>query len=730
MLISRALNRGYAMSRYRWPVHFGLLNNDCLWVLDETQLMGVGLTTTAQLQGLRQRFGTYGKCQSLWMSATLDDRPLHTIDHKPDNGEFQSLTIDDEDRRHALVARRLTARKRLQRATVALTKDDESAYAGSLAAAVIDEHRKNSLSLVVLNQVDRAQSVYLAARKQLAKHDDAPALALMHSRFRTGDRSRHENCLFGIGDGDFQDRIVISTQAIEAGVDVSATTLWSELAPWPSLVQRFGRLNRYGEISQDSPARAYWIDIESVDDKGKPITRHVAPYDADELDRARGRLSELQEAGPNALQQVAYDPPLETVHTLRAKDVLELWDTTSDLSGADLDISRFIRDSTDDDVHVYWRDWQHEASGPPQDARDLRGWRPAREELCRVSIGRIRDFLKKLKNHEARHAWRWEPLEPAETRWQPAGPGDVRPGMVLLLHVSAGGYQHDIGWTGDTRLKEPVLEVQQAVTDAQADHEVMSDDAESQVGRFVSLVQHVDDVARHMAIIAHELAPLDAAVPWSSLHKAAQWHDVGKTHEAFQNMLLNGEFELAGDGPWAKSPGTTGPAKYYVIEPQHAGDEAPQRLPRRGFRHELASAIAFLTHRNTDDDADLVAYLIAAHHGKVRASIRSLPNESRPPRHLGERLFARGIWQGDVLPPCDLPDGTHVPATELDLAIMQLGSTSANDESWLSRTIRLRDDPRFGPFRLALLETLLRIADWRASDEESSAADDARTTPR
>ena len=26
MLLSRALNRGYGMSRYRWPMHFGLLN--------------------------------------------------------------------------------------------------------------------------------------------------------------------------------------------------------------------------------------------------------------------------------------------------------------------------------------------------------------------------------------------------------------------------------------------------------------------------------------------------------------------------------------------------------------------------------------------------------------------------------------------------------------------------------------------------------------------------------
>ena len=50
MLLSRTLNRGYAMSRFRWPVHFGLLNNDCLWVIDEVQLMGSGLATTLQLR--------------------------------------------------------------------------------------------------------------------------------------------------------------------------------------------------------------------------------------------------------------------------------------------------------------------------------------------------------------------------------------------------------------------------------------------------------------------------------------------------------------------------------------------------------------------------------------------------------------------------------------------------------------------------------------------------------
>ncbi|MHB2019807.1 MAG: DEAD/DEAH box helicase [Candidatus Xenobia bacterium] len=71
MLLSRALNRGFAQSRYRWPISFSLLNNDCLWLFDETQLMGVGVETGAQLDGLRQRFGCLLPTRSVWMSATL-----------------------------------------------------------------------------------------------------------------------------------------------------------------------------------------------------------------------------------------------------------------------------------------------------------------------------------------------------------------------------------------------------------------------------------------------------------------------------------------------------------------------------------------------------------------------------------------------------------------------------------------------------------------------------------
>ena len=70
MLLSRALNRGYGMSRYRWPMHFGLLNNDCLWVFDEIQLMGSGLPTTAQLHAFRNIMSVAKPSYCFWMSAT------------------------------------------------------------------------------------------------------------------------------------------------------------------------------------------------------------------------------------------------------------------------------------------------------------------------------------------------------------------------------------------------------------------------------------------------------------------------------------------------------------------------------------------------------------------------------------------------------------------------------------------------------------------------------------
>lgn len=142
---------------------------------------------------------------------------------------------------------------------------------------------------------------------------------------------------------------------------------------------------------------------------------------------------------------------------------------------------------------------------------------------------------------------------------------------------------------------------------------------------------------------------------------------------------------------------------------------------RRHFRHELASALAALLAPDgqiPDERRDLIAYLVAAHHGKVRLSIRSLPNETRPDSDGSgvQRRFARGVWDSDVLPETDL-GGVTAPAVTLSLEPMELGLCEqppfAGQPSWAERMLRLRD--AIGPFRVAYLEAILRAADMRAS---------------
>ena len=96
MLLSRALNRGYGMSRFDWPVHFGLLNQDCQWIVDEVQLMGPGLWTTAQLDWMRRkRFPGLKPCRTTWMSATIGTQFLQTTDRKKD-GYNTAVPFDPE----------------------------------------------------------------------------------------------------------------------------------------------------------------------------------------------------------------------------------------------------------------------------------------------------------------------------------------------------------------------------------------------------------------------------------------------------------------------------------------------------------------------------------------------------------------------------------------------------------------------------------------------------------
>ena len=105
-------------------------------------------------------------------------------------------------------------------------------------------------------------------------------------------------------------------------------------------------------------------------------------------------------------------------------------------------------------------------------------------------------------------------------------------------------------------------------------------------------------------------------------------------------------------------------------------------------------------------EADLVAYLVAAHHGKARLTVRSAPGEQ------GDLVL--GIKPIEQTLPVALADGRPIPALTLHRDSLLLGGNGA-ELSWQARACQLRDRHDLGPFRLAFLEAVVRVADWRAS---------------
>jgi CRISPR-associated endonuclease/helicase Cas3 len=652
-LLSRALMRGYAMSRYLWPVHFALLHNDCTWVMDEVQLMGVGASTASQLQAFRERFQVFGSARTVWMTATLAEGRLRTIDVRR---EFTRQPFIAEE---PSLQKRLDAKKTLTRNAASSGKKGSL---GALALEIAATHEPGTLTLVVVNRVARAQEL----RTLLAKDPTVGAVALVHSRFRPGDRRRIQTAAL---DGSFRG-VIVATQAIEAGVDLSSKTIFTELAPWPSLVQRFGRLNRGGE---HAVSRAIWIDLDTDDED------LCLPYDASLLVTARARLSKLQDVSPASLLAIAKDAEDPTLPVLRGKDLLELFDTEPDLAGHDIDVSRYIRATEDRDVQVAWR---VVGKGPPaDDAPELQ-----RDELCSVPFYELEKLTKEHK------VWRFDGMR---SKWVEVD--RLFPGLAVVVDVSVGGYDGETGFTRDKADVPKSLESPGARPDFDE-----SDSLTYGAADYVTLKLHAEDTAEEMGKLLGKLESLTSIlVDGQVLVDAARWHDLGKAHDAFQRMLtakLPDEDPRRGAGPWAKS------------DRKHGA-----RNPRPFFRHELASALAWIA----DGRSDLGAFIVAAHHGKVRLSLRARPGEEPPPGAASTGRFAHGVHDGDPLPAVDLGAGLVVPEQKLSLACMELGG-GGEESSWADRMLRLLEE--FGPFRLAYVEMLVRVADWRASQKRAPRA--------
>ena len=731
MLLSRALNRGYAAPRARWPMEFGLLNQDCLWVVDEVQLMDVGLATSAQIQAFRYEDEQAGKslrpCHTWWMSATLQPRWLESVDTTALLATLPPVLEIPADQRSGTL---WDVRKPREVVSVA----DNAAIAELAAKA----HQLGTLTLVVVNRVDDANEVF---NKLATMEKQGVERRLVHSRFRPWERKLwRDEFLNRNAPMPAAGRIVVATQVVEAGVDLSAATLITALAPWPSLVQRFGRCARYG-----GAGRAIIADPGHDDKK-------TAPYAAAELVAARHALTQIEDVSPFGLEtfEAALSPeqraqlyPYAPKHLLLRRELDELFDTTPDLTGADLDISRFIRsDEKERDLQVFWLDI---AKGSMPAAHN----QPSRDELCSVRFLDARDWLcgeesktnRKPRLRDSMQAWIWDFVNGA---WTSVERASLTPGKVVCVAARCGGYDAQRGFDPDAGQVTPVPRV---ITDSNQDKalaaDLRHDGDDLSIYGWKTIACHGGEVAVLAGDIAMKLGLSASLVHLLIL--AGRWHDLGKAHPAFQGAITDGpraDLAKAPDEKWRKPPGTY---------PAGPGDM------RRGFRHELASALALFAvlERYRPDhpgllgdvatamtamgqsvpspvattpgaveqaildlpDAasfNLVAYLVAAHHGKVRVALHASPADQDYRDRDGRGLPIRGVRDGDRLPGVVL-DAAAPPLPDLILRLdpAALGLSLRCGPSWRERVSGLQR--QFGPAALAWLEAIIIAADRRAS---------------
>lgn len=542
------------------------------------------------------------------------------------------LRLGDDDYAHPVIARRFNASKSVSLIPHNADLPIYQVIADKVANLYNDEPVK---TLALANTVRDAQQI-----TQAMESLGIPTL-LIHSRYRDPDRVSVAQL------SDFSG-VIISTQSIECGVDISAKNVITAIAPWDSLVQRFGRCNRSGEYES---SHIFVVDV--ADDQ-------TYPYDRSRIQQSRDILSTLTSASLSDLSKVNVQIELKRTRTPDMESFADqFFHTDTDLQGSYTDISHFVRGIKDDSINVAYRDFEViKEDGSIQLNPD--NGKVKASEIVRVPIKKFQKFF------DGKPLYRYSYVA---SGYEEVNVDQCSIGNIIIVHCDVGGYSEKFGFTGDIKDKPKPIDIH-----IKQPNETQDDDYQSEQNGFVTLTQHSIDTANQGNQLSH-LLPKRLR---SEYERACRWHDYGKAHPEWQRKILNSKaiFAKAAKGQFKPTNG------------------------RKHLRHELASMLA----ARANGESILVQYLILCHHGIIRTNIDQHPKERK--HNLSS---IRGIEDGDeVMVPVDLGNGIKVKPTQLKLA----GLTSWQGQ-WSQDVQSLLD--QYGPFTLAYLEALVRIADWKAS---------------
>lgn len=447
---SRLLFRGYGVSSKRWPLHAGFFADDTLVIVDEAHLSNPFLQTLASIRAAGADIAL------IPMSATLGSPQT-----------LERLGLDAQDLALPAVQQRLQATRQVQLQETAASDREFVKSVQKLLATLRQQPEARKIAVVV-NRVSTARQLFDSLRSQ------GMACTLLTGRIRPVERDRLvAGLLEEIRAGrqrqpDDRPLIVVATQTIEVGADFDFDALISECAPLSALRQRFGRLDRLGQLGHSRG----WI-LRRSGQKPDPVYGEAASRSWAWLQERAGNAGSI-DFGLQALDQLLAShpaPPEEIRHaaSLLPAHISLLGQTGPFAPQPDLTGWLHGPGSLATDVTLIWRD--------DLDALPVEDWAEAvsllppmlREGLA-IPVTAARRFLagaaapdnlsdlnaedspEAATGHASRPVLRWRGADDCK----PLQAQDIRPGDTLILPASYGGCDA-WGWAADSRQPVPDL---------------------------------------------------------------------------------------------------------------------------------------------------------------------------------------------------------------------------------------------------------------------------------
>ena len=498
------------------------------------------------------------------------------------------------------------------------------------ADAVLAHHKERTL--VVCNVVNRARALFETIRDH-PDRGDAQVL-LLHSRFLPEDRQRIEGKIRRLfaQDGDKGESwIVVATQVVEVGLDITCQTLHTELAPANAVLQRAGRCARYPDEEGD-----VFVYAETFDAEGETVdlTECVMPY-KDQEEMVACTLAEFQARHGDTLTFGDEQVIISAAHGLHDQAIVQGLRATQEMHRRKMnsvmdgqrsgEAGNLIRAVSSRLVVVH---------DDPQAVRE----RPFAAEAFSLHPGTVYGLVNKWLEREwdldldggygvqalhdrgdegesGRSTYDWIPISKDNK-------GDVAGSVLVLVHPKLAGYDPDLGFVHDrgTGYRAKLTPAREAAQRG------------GYAYRLESYTEHVRLV--YQAFQRHvwpELAPAAARLecvfgwPTSVVERAAHlvvlFHDVGKLNRGWQDWVAR----------YQQAIGQPAPAGLYAhtdFDPTNPLHQEKQKSLRRKPPHAVEGAVAAAPLLVTAFEAYKPVFnaaftAIARHHGAFTRQYRS-----------------------------------------------------------------------------------------------------------